>query len=686
MKRSILFILACMAAVAVFSQQVDTVLHIPAADTLSEVVVEAFNGRVKWKTVPAAVAVVGQKEIGRYAPGSLVPVLNTVPGVRMEERSPASYRLSFRGSLLRSPFGVRNVKVYWNGIALSDGGGNTYLNLVDMGQLTGAETIKGPVASMYGAGTGGALLLHSELPFAATAQHHFTAGITGGSYGLFLEQAGWTYTGKKFSSQLQQTHQQADGYRDQSASRKDVVKWQGAFKTAKQSLRWLLFYTDLYYQTPGGITLAQLQTDPKLSRQPAGAFPGAIQQQAAIYNKTFFGGLQHEAELSNAFSLRSFVMVNTTDFTNPFITNYEKRKENNSGIGTNLVFHIKNFQWMNGAEWLYNHSLIDDYDNNGGSPGNVQFKDEVYANQWFLFSQAQYIPAERWLLTAGLSLNNQLYHYRRITDPGSIFTSKNIKAVLTPRFAVSYKVDQDITLYALAAKGFSPPALAELRPSDGNFYGDLNAEYGWNYEAGIKGELLGHKLQFDLAVYSFQLRNAIVRRNNTAGAEYFVNAGSTKQSGIEAMLKYQLIRQAKTCITNLHLWSSYSYQPYRFEDYQQGAVNYSGNALTGVPRNNWVSGVDMEVVGRFYLDLSYNQTSSLPLTDANDVYAGAYHLLQTKFGYRHKGVNRQWHVFAGIDNLLNEVYSLGNVINAEGKRYYNAAAARNFFAGIQLGL
>ena len=36
-----------------------------------------------------------------------------IPGVRMEERTPGSYRLSIRGSLLRSPFGIRNVKVYF---------------------------------------------------------------------------------------------------------------------------------------------------------------------------------------------------------------------------------------------------------------------------------------------------------------------------------------------------------------------------------------------------------------------------------------------------------------------------------------------------------------------------------------------------------------------------------------------
>ena len=42
----------------------------------------------------------------------------------MEERSPGSYRLSIRGSLLRSPFGVRNVKLYLDDFIFTDAGGN----------------------------------------------------------------------------------------------------------------------------------------------------------------------------------------------------------------------------------------------------------------------------------------------------------------------------------------------------------------------------------------------------------------------------------------------------------------------------------------------------------------------------------------------------------------------------------
>lgn len=654
---------------------------------LQEVIVTAFQSNTQWKAVPAAVATVTSYDLARYAATSLVPVLNALPGIRMEERSPASYRLSIRGSLLRSPFGVRNVKVYWNEMPLTDAGGNTYLNLVDMNQLTSAEVLKGPVASVYGAGTGGALLLRSEIPFRLSKINHYELGLTGGSYGLFRQQAGWQYSDSSFTSSLQQSHLQSDGYREQSAMRRDVVKWQAAFQHKKQQFQFHVFYTDLFYQTPGGITLAQYRLYPKLSRQPAGGFPGAVQQKTAIYNNTLFAGIHHNIALNRSFDLKSFITGNSVRFKNPFITTYEKRAEDNIGGGVNLIYHTahanNSFQWMNGAEWLYNHTDIQDFGNRSGAIDTVQFRDNIYAAQWFVFSQMTYKIADKWNLTAGLSVNNQFYSFKRLTDPASVYADKNINAVLTPRLAVLYSVNSQVYLYALAAKGFSPPALAELRPADRNYHGDLQAEHGWNYEAGIKGILLDQRLQFDLAAYYFSLKDAIVRRNNSAGAEYFINAGGTTEKGIEGMLKYALIRNRRSFMKDLVVWSSYSYQPYRFDDYHQGAADYSGNRLTGVPRNIWISGIDMETHAGAYAHLSLNCTSSLPLTDANDACAAAYQLLQLKIGYRWQIKRQEWHVFAGVDNALNQVYSLGNDINAAGKRYYNAAAGRNFLTGIQ---
>src|SRR5690606_14059371 len=129
---------------------------------LSRVVIRAYQHERVLLEVPASVSLITSSDFERFNNAALLPVINTVPGVRMEERSPGSYRLSIRGSTLRSPFGLRNVKVYWNGLPFTDPGGNTYINLLDFGSLQAAEIIKGPGGSLYGAGTGGVLLMQSD--------------------------------------------------------------------------------------------------------------------------------------------------------------------------------------------------------------------------------------------------------------------------------------------------------------------------------------------------------------------------------------------------------------------------------------------------------------------------------------------------------------------------------------------
>src|SRR5207245_1200850 len=119
---------------------------------------------------------------------SLVSSMNTVPGVRMEERSPGSYRLSIRGSLLRSPFGVRDVKVYYDEIPLTDAGGNTYLNAIDVNSVQGIEILKGPDGSLFGANSGGVVLISPVNRY--NDNNYLSAELNGGSYGLFHENIG----------------------------------------------------------------------------------------------------------------------------------------------------------------------------------------------------------------------------------------------------------------------------------------------------------------------------------------------------------------------------------------------------------------------------------------------------------------------------------------------------------------
>jgi len=610
----------------------------------------------------------------------------------MEERSPGSYRLSLRGSLLRSPFGVRNVKVYWNDIPFTDAGGNTYINLVDLNALNEVEVLKGPPGAVYGAGTGGAVLLHALPPAEdiLTRGNKFQFGLTGGSYDLLAEHASWNYQGNNFTSVLEQSHQQSTGYRVHSRLRRDNLQWNGRTSLGtKDELSWIALYSNIYYQTPGGLTLAQQQANPRQARPSTAVVPGPEVQKAAVYNQTGLGGLTNTYHLNQAWQNISSLVFAYTDFKNPFLTNYEKRKETSFGVRTKFMYDGKlgsmPLQFVAGGEWQNTFSKIDNYGNDKGVPDTVQTKDEVGATQQFYFAQASLNLTQKLIAEVGASINLFQYNYQRLTDNPSPKNTKKFDAQVLPRFALLYKITNTVSVHGAISKGFSAPTIAEVRPSQGSFFTDLQPEFGWNYELGVRGTAFQYRLNFELNVYQFKLQQAIVRRVDSTGAEYFINSGGTNQKGIEAQLGYWFIHNADRFMRGLRVWASATLNDYKFSEYKVAAADYSGNEITGVPKNVIVSGVDLETALRIYLHVSYNYTSRLPLNDANSVFASDYRLLQGRIGWKKNFSGLQMEIFAGIDNGLNELYSLGNDINAVGNRYYNPAAARNYFGGIVLG-
>ncbi len=116
----------------------------PDYQMLNNLTVIGYDNKRKLGDLAGSYAITSRFNIERFNDESLVRSMNTIPGIRFEERSPSSYRISIRGNLLRAPFGVRNVKVYWNNIPYTDPTGNTPLNLMDLNNIGKVETIKGP--------------------------------------------------------------------------------------------------------------------------------------------------------------------------------------------------------------------------------------------------------------------------------------------------------------------------------------------------------------------------------------------------------------------------------------------------------------------------------------------------------------------------------------------------------------
>ena len=665
-----------------------------SVQSMQGIVLKGYETNAGTLKIPAAVSYLNRKSIQAVSTYSLLPAINQIAGVRMEERSPGSYRLSIRGSLLRSPFGVRNIKVYLDDFLLTDAGGNTYINLLDANMIGQAEVIKGPTGSMYGAGTGGAVLLGGSdlLPAFSTDTSAFRGMISGGRFGSLNESVQYQLNKKSITFSISQGHSQAKGFRDQSALRKDNVLLRLKTQTAsKMSSELMVLLTDLEYETPGGLNLNQRNANPRQARPAAGIFPSAEAQKTAIFNQTALLGFTNSYKMGEKWQMVSSITTALTRFKNPFISNYEKRIESNVGLRTKVVYEQKGampLQWVSGFEIQRGGYRIDSTGNKQGIATGNLVRDEVIARQQFLFTQLNWSPLKMIQLQTGLSLNNFTYSIERTTGlPANGKVPVDFKQQLLPRVALMFEPWSGLGLYGQLSKGYSAPGIAEIRPSAGGLYSGLQAEYGWNKEVGMKLLTNQGKIQLTAAFFQFNLKDAIVRQTNSAGAEFFVNAGSTTQKGFEGELSILLLNRPQgSFFQKIQFTQSLTLNDFSFGQYISAGTDFSGKKIAGIPDELYGLTAQIGFLKRLELNVNFSYAGRIPLTDANTVYADPYRLWAGKLSWNGKLKKVRTSLFLLFDNIGNINYSLGNDLNAFGGRYYNPSPERNMQIGCVFSL
>lgn len=657
---------------------------------ISQVTVTGYLTEQPVLSVPASVNVLSPNQLKLQPDNSLVSALNTVPGVRMEERSPGSYRLSIRGSLLRSPFGIRDVKIYYDDLPLTDAGGNTYLNAIDVNSIQGIEVLKGPDGSLFGANSGGVVLVKPVNRYNDSS--FISASVDGGSYSLYHENVALQDHQTNNLLNINQAYETYGGYRQNSSMHRSYFQLYDKWNYAPHDdLKIIGFYSDLYYKTPGGLTYSQYQIEPQDARLPTVTVPGALQQKIAIGTKVTYGGAVNEVHITD--NLRNvFALYGSyVNFYNPFITNFEQRYEYTYGLRTYFELTGKaqpNYKWTAnlGLEWQRTNTDDNNYGNDAGIRDTAQTLDKLHTTQHFIFARYTADVYKRLHIETALSLNFYDYKFRNVyPNVEQAYTNRPFTPALMPRIALSYQLTNNFAWRVSASRGYSTPTTAEIRPTDNIINTNLQAEYGWNYETGFRLRNADETLYLDASVFYYILHNAIVMRQNPDETTYYVNAGGTTQPGIEIEFTDWLIRQHNDgFLRGLQFNESVTLDNFKFSNYQLENVNYSGNQLTGVPHEVFVSSVQFRFPQSLYLFVEHNYTARIPLDDANANFASAYNILQAKIGWQHIFHKTRLEIYTGADNIFNQKYSLGDDLNAVGSRFYNAAAPRNYYVGLKV--
>ncbi|WP_257668425.1 TonB-dependent receptor [Parapedobacter tibetensis] len=661
--------------------------------TLSEVMITGYQTGRKLIENAGGISVLGAEELHRQPAIDLMPAINTVPGVKMEAYNYGNYRLSIRGSLLRSPWSVRNVKMYWNDIPMTTAGGGNPISLMDVSSLGSLEILKGPAGSMYGAGTGGVLLFRSKTaPF---NQKSVGASFTAGSYGLYRTTLSANMSTENASLVANYINQHSDGYRLQQRFGQQAINLMGTFSpNARQSISFFVLHNKNDIQLPGGLTEEEARENP---RQAATEFNTL--HNTSINSTNTNVGISHRYTWSGRFDNTTSVSTNYRYVDHPFGSGPSYNgymRENGFGYGARTQFNYRasvgstEGRFSIGTEAQRSFVSPKYYENlEGGEPGKLYNDNEVVAIGYSVFAQAEFDITNRILFTLGASLNGLTYEVTDLyREDGSNSSGKRkFEPVFSPRVAAVYRINDAIGAHASISYGFAQPDNSEIF-NPGGIVNDIRPEKGVNYEAGIRGSIAQGRFGFDVTAYNLQLTDEIVSKRDESWQTIYSNAGATSHRGVEASVYYDWQLSPNAVLSGIKPWANVTYNDFVFREYLSGGtMDVAGNDIPGVSPFVVAGGIDVLGPAGLYLSAVTNYYSRIFLNDQNTDMMDGYMLLGGKLGYRTR-LLMHWQVdlHAGVENATNTLYSSLPNLNASGDapRYYNVSPARSLRGGLSL--
>ncbi|MCO5248236.1 MAG: TonB-dependent receptor [Chitinophagales bacterium] len=660
---------------------------------LSEVKVRAYGGNKTNRETAGAITVLDGDNIRTGSGISMAGALNSIPGVRMDQSTLSDARISIRGSGVRSQYGIRDLKVYINGIPLTEADGTTRIEGLDINDLGRVEIIRGPASSIYGGGLSGVALF--EMNRAPYQERSLQASTLFGSFGLKRVSTAYRYGGDKINTYISYGKQWYDGYREHSKDERNFLTANMQFYPSdKQRLTVLINRTAQDSEIPGALTYDQMQQNPKQANA------SNLDKKAGRDQKWTRIGIGHTYQFNSMFSNTTSLFTYFYHLDHPLPYAYLHNNYQSYGARTKFDFNPKLSKFNTlvsfGAEFNQAYSTGTQYENVHGEEGAIrtstEYKNTLYSA--FLQSQTSFTPKLQ--LALGLSFNGLSYDFKNFLNIAKNGVKK-FNGQVSPRAALSYNFGDFLSLHTSVSTGFSPPTTGEIQDEDRNINKNIQAQKAINYEFNAKGLLLNSRFNYDLALYKMKMKDELIPITIQQNITIYRNSGKTDHSGVELALAYEAVRDNDMKkVSSLRATFSGSYSHFRFTDYKILTADdiikddFTGNRLTGIAPWTFNLGLDMEMRMGLYANANFYYNDKLPLDDANTNYNKAWSVLNIKLGYQ----NELWSklvldIYAGIDNLTNTKYSSFVALNAVGfggnaPAYYNPNPTRNYYGGLSL--
>ena len=638
--------------------------------------------------------VISAKTFQNYSPVSMVSALNQIPGVYIFSGALNTNRITIRGIGARTLFGTDKLRMYYKDIPVTDGSGFSSIEQFDLENLSQIEVIKGPKATSYGANLGGAILLNPKEALGRST--NFSNNFTTGSFGLLKNNFSFNHQDGKLQLGLQYGHMRLDGYRQNSNFERDGFLLNTSYQiNDKNAISILLNHIDFTAQIPSSLGATAFAEDPQQA-----TFTWRVSKGFEA-NNTTLAGISYTHKFNEH-------LKNSTAFFYSYLDKTEARpfgilEEITKGFGFRTRFSgTFNFLKKRPAYTIGGELYKDEYDwdefrnrwedNNGSGSlkGDAFARNKEFRSQWNVFGTFWFPFSQKFSAQVGLNVNNSTYDYRDLFNLTTENKSalRNFKTIALPSLNLNYQVSENQNIYANISRGFSNPTLEETLTPDGVINPDIAQETGTNYELGTQLQLDEKRFRLDLTIYQMNIKNLLV--GERVNEDQFVgkNAGKTRHRGLEIGMSYRWDISKKI---QLSPFVNFTLTDHRFIQFIDEGENFSGNALTGVPRERRTAGIQLRFFEHFYWNTTHQHLSSVPLTNAGDLKSAPFTVFTTKIGYRKKlSEHFVFGVDFGINNIFDTVYARSVLINTQGfggrePRYFYPGDARNYYGSVRLG-
>ena len=656
----------------------------PEAIILNPINITATRSERQTKEIPNSLSHFNRYPQQDYQSGiTLDEFTRSTPGVFFQNQAnfAQDLRIAIRGFGARSAFGVRGIQMRIDGIPQTLPDGQTQLDSIDPGMIEQMEIVRGPLASLYGNASGGMIgMTTREAPqerFVVSPRQVF------GQYGLFKSELFAGGRNERFDYTVFGSHLQQNGWRDHSTVQNFFSQARLNFKVSDDSDLMLLFrkFYSPEAKDPGGLTLEQTQTTPRLAAARNLQFnAGETVDQEQM-------GVRFRKKMATHQELSITAHMLHRDFQNrlPFFDGGQVQFDRYvGGVALQYRHDHRLFNRPNrliaGVDYGIQNDDRQRFNNNDGLRGamtlnqieRVQNVGPFFRNEWRMHDKVDLVLGGRW----------DWLHFKvkdGFIDDGNQSGDKTLSQG-SGTAGLVYHLNEQHQIYTNVASIFETPTTTELinNPSGkGGFNPNLNPQTSLSQELGIRGSQLG--FQYETVLFYIYTWDEILpfELPDTPGRAFFRNTGESSRLGVETRLAFPEWKGLRGEV-------SYTYSDFEFEKYVINDVSLKGNAFPGIPRHRWEGLLRYAHPLGFFSQFHVQRVGAFFVNDTNSVTNNAYNLGQLLMGWstRHRWLEGS--VFVGINNMFDAQYNANTRINAAFGRYFEPGAPVNVFGGLRI--